>query len=90
MKNVKNIFIGAVGLLIGLSSCSDDFLKEKRDYNRMITADVFSDKTQASAVFATIYKQILSLEILLIGMNLVTILIISIIIIVILYSLLSI
>ncbi|WP_288242679.1 RagB/SusD family nutrient uptake outer membrane protein [uncultured Bacteroides sp.] len=60
MKNIKNIFIGAVGLLIGLSSCSDDFLKEKRDYNRMITVDVFSDKTQASAVFATIYKQILS------------------------------
>ena len=60
MKSVRNIFIGAVGLLIGMSACSDDFLKEKKDYNRMTTVDVFSDKTQATAVFATIYKQILS------------------------------
>lgn len=46
MKSVRNIFIGAVGLLIGMSACSDDFLKEKKDYNRMTTVDVFSDKTR--------------------------------------------
>lgn len=60
MKCVKKIFIGAIGLLIGLSSCSDEFLKDKKDYNNMTTVNVFSDKTQATAVFATIYKQILS------------------------------
>jgi len=60
MKNIKNIFIGAVGLLIGLSSCSDEFLKDKKDYNNMTTIDVYSDPQQATAVFATIYKQILS------------------------------
>ena len=35
MKNIKNIFLSAVGLLIGFSSCSDEFLKDKKDYNRM-------------------------------------------------------
>ena len=60
MKNIKNIFLSAVGLLIGFSSCSDEFLKDKKDYNRMTTIDVYSDRQQATAVFATIYKQILS------------------------------
>ena len=42
MKNIKNIFLSAVGLLIGFSSCSDEFLKDKKDYNRMTTIDVTS------------------------------------------------
>lgn len=54
MKNIKNIFLSAVGLLIGFSSCSDEFLKDKKDYNRMTTIDVYSDRQQATAVFATI------------------------------------
>lgn len=60
MKSLKYIFIGAVGLLVGFSSCSDEFLKDKKDYNNMTTVDVFSDRQQVTAVFATIYKQILS------------------------------
>lgn len=60
MKNIFKVYIGTVSLLIGISSCSDDFLKQKKDYNNMTTVDVYSDRSQATAVFATIYKQILS------------------------------
>lgn len=59
MKNIliKSLF-GAC-LLAGTSSCSDQFLQDKRDYNNLTTLDVFSDPAQANAVFSTIYKQIL-------------------------------
>ena len=63
-KNMKHsfskIYVGAIALLIGASSCSDQFLKDKKDYNNMTTVDVYSDPQQATAVFATIYKQIIS------------------------------
>ena len=56
----SKIYVGAIALLIGASSCSDQFLKDKKDYNNMTTVDVYSDPQQATAVFATIYKQIIS------------------------------
>ena len=52
----SKIYVGAIALLIGASSCSDQFLKDKKDYNNMTTVDVYSDPQQATAVFATIYK----------------------------------
>ena len=46
-KNMKHsfskIYVGAIALLIGASSCSDQFLKDKKDYNNMTTVDVYSD-----------------------------------------------
>ncbi|MFR7464759.1 MAG: hypothetical protein ACLUVG_06825 [Phocaeicola vulgatus] len=39
---------GAIALLIGASSCSDQFLKDKKDYNNMTTVDVYSDPQQAT------------------------------------------
>ena len=45
--------------MAAMPSCSDQFLEDKRDYNNMTTIDVFSDKNQANAVFAVLYKQIL-------------------------------
>ncbi len=61
-RNMKNklskAYIG-VCLLFAFSSCSDSFLEEKRDYNNLTTLDVYSDPDQATAVFATIYKQII-------------------------------
>ena len=40
-KNMKHsfskIYVGAIALLIGASSCSDQFLKDKKDYNNMTT-----------------------------------------------------
>ena len=43
-KNMKHsfskIYVGAIALLIGASSCSDQFLKDKKDYNNMTTVDV--------------------------------------------------
>ena len=56
----SKIYVGAIGLLISCSSCSDQFLQDKKDYNNMTTVDVYSDRQQATAVFATIYKQIIS------------------------------
>ena len=48
-KNMKHsfskIYVGAIALLIGASSCSDQFLKDKKDYNNMTTVDVYSDPT---------------------------------------------
>lgn len=59
MKNTLfKIIIGAL-LVVGIAACSDDFLEEKRDYNNLTTFDVYSDPNQATAVFGTIYKQIL-------------------------------
>ena len=46
-------------LFIGTVSCSDSFLEDKRDYNNMIPEDIYKDRKQANAVFATIYKQML-------------------------------
>lgn len=59
MKNILSKILIGTCLLISMPSCSDSFLEEKRDYNNMTTIDVFSDKSQANAVFAVIYKQIL-------------------------------
>lgn len=39
----SKIYVGAIALLIGASSCSDQFLKDKKDYNNMTTVDVYSD-----------------------------------------------
>lgn len=59
MKNILiKSLIGAC-LLASTSSCSDQFLQDKRDYNNLTTLDVYSDPAQANAVFSTIYKQIL-------------------------------
>ena len=57
MKNLFKTYIGVACLMVGISSCSDDFLKEKKDYNNMTTVDVYSDKGQATAVLAKLYKQ---------------------------------
>jgi hypothetical protein len=59
MKNKLFIIISAAYLLLTCFACSDDFLREKRDYNNMVPVDIFKDPTQANAVFGTIYKQIL-------------------------------
>lgn len=59
MKNILSKTLIGACLLAGLSSCSDQFLQDKKDYNNMTTLDVYSDPAQATAVFATIYKQIL-------------------------------
>jgi len=59
-RRLSKAYIG-VCMLAAFSSCSDSFLEEKRDYNNMTTIDVYSDPEQATAVFATIYKQILEL-----------------------------
>lgn len=56
---MNKLTAGVIGLLIVTVSCSDQFLKDKKDYNNMTTIDVYSDPDQAKAVFATIYKQIL-------------------------------
>lgn len=42
----SKIYVGAIALLIGASSCSDQFLKDKKDYNNMTTVDVYSDPQQ--------------------------------------------
>ena len=59
MKKILFKIVIGVSALIYLFSCSDQFLQDKRDYNNLTTIDVFSDPEQASAVFSTIYKQIL-------------------------------
>jgi hypothetical protein len=59
MKNRLYILFSVACLLLSNLSCSDDFLEEKRDYNNMIPLDIYKDPVQASAVFGTIYKQIL-------------------------------
>lgn len=41
MKNLFKTYIGVACLMVGISSCSDDFLKEKKDYNNMTTVDVY-------------------------------------------------
>jgi hypothetical protein len=46
-------------LLVAVS-CSDKFLEDKKDYSIMSSQDIFSDPRQAEAVFAEIYKQIMS------------------------------
>ena len=59
MKNILSKVLIGTCLLAAMPSCSDQFLEDKRDYNNMTTIDVFSDKNQANAVFAVLYKQIL-------------------------------
>ena len=59
MKNILSKVLIGTCLLAAMPSCSDQFLEDKRDYNNMTTIDVFSDRNQANAVFAVLYKQIL-------------------------------
>lgn len=59
MKNILSKTLLGACLLASMSSCSDQFLQDKRDYNNLTTLDVYSDPAQATAVFGTIYKQIL-------------------------------
>ena len=59
---MKKIFLKVIlgaGLFACVFSCSDDFLREKRDYQKMVPIDIYSDPVQANAVFAVFYKQIL-------------------------------
>ncbi|MDR0833771.1 MAG: RagB/SusD family nutrient uptake outer membrane protein [Candidatus Symbiothrix sp.] len=57
MKNTILLLL-AVCLLLNVS-CSDDFLKEKKDYTITSSQAVFSDPKQAEAIFAEIYWRIL-------------------------------
>lgn len=59
MKSILSKVLIGTCLLAAMPSCSDQFLEDKRDYNNMTTIDVFSDKSQANAVFAVFYKQAL-------------------------------
>ncbi len=58
MKNIIYIILVCISAVLS-TACSDQFLQDKRDYNNLITEDVFKDKTQATAVLGTIYSQIL-------------------------------
>lgn len=59
MKNkLLNILLGACLLLS--TACSDQFLEDKRDYDRFPPEDIFSDANQANAVFGSLYLRILS------------------------------
>lgn len=56
--NIKVLTIALASVAFA-TSCSDSFLEKKKDYNNLTTIDVYSDPTQAKAVYATIHKQIL-------------------------------
>lgn len=61
MKNriVTILMLGVASMTTLLTSCSDEFLQEKRDYSVFSPADIFSDPNQANAVFARIYADLL-------------------------------
>ena len=65
MKNLFKTYIGVACLMVGISSCSDDFLKEKKDYNNMTTVDVYSDKGQTTLYLPNSINSALRLIILL-------------------------
>jgi hypothetical protein len=54
MKKIVLKTIWMVCLFVCASSCSDDFLIEKRDFNKSIPSDVFSDPVQANGAYQKI------------------------------------
>lgn len=60
MKNrIFKILMVGVAFVVTQTSCSDQFLQDKRDYSVFSPADIFSDPNQASAVFAKIYNDLM-------------------------------
>lgn len=55
MKNKLSLLILSGACLLGGTSCSDQFLQDKRDYSIMSISDVFNDPKQVEAIFADIY-----------------------------------
>jgi hypothetical protein len=57
MRNLKiKLSVCVFASLMLATSCSDTFLEEKKDYNNLTTIDVYSDPSQAKAVYAYIHK----------------------------------
>ncbi|MDR1884321.1 MAG: RagB/SusD family nutrient uptake outer membrane protein [Prevotella sp.] len=60
MKNrIVTILLTGIIFMFTQTSCSDEFLQDKRDYAVFAPADIFSDPNQANAVLAKIYADLL-------------------------------
>jgi hypothetical protein len=60
MKNrITTILLAGVILMVTHTSCSDQFLQDKRDYSVFAPADIFSDPNQANAAFAKVYADLI-------------------------------
>ena len=56
-SKISKIIVSAICLL-SVVACSDQFLRDKRDYSKMIPEDIYKDPAQANAVFARIYAML--------------------------------
>ena len=60
IKNQKSKIVNCIVLciLIAGSSCSDQFLIDKKDYKSLVTNDVYTDPALANGVFGVLYKRV--------------------------------